>query len=77
MISHPNIVESFEQEFLREENLTLDQRFQLIEAMYDLAQSFGHFRSTPNSSGSTDPIHIQEHKIQLAEALNRIVPKTP
>jgi len=65
MITNPQILEAFEREVQRSENLTFAQKLALLESMYELARRFGHFRS----DRILDRI---DHKIRVARAINTV-----
>ncbi len=44
MIKNPEILEQIELEYAREHPLTLEQKFALMNAMYEHAKLFGHFK---------------------------------
>ncbi len=63
MIKNYDEVRRFEEQYLREENLSVEQRFAILEGLYKLAVRFGHFKQEHILDGI-------EHDIRLAEALN-------
>jgi len=71
MITNPELVRQFEDEYLRKEELTAQQRFAILEGVYRLAVKAGHFRPEQILDGI-------ENDIALAKALNsdvRIPPR--
>lgn len=70
MVTNHHILQVFERELQRSEVLTLNEKYALLDGMYDLARHLGHF----SSEHALDGI---EQKIQLAKALNSIVSRTP
>ena len=70
MITNPHILEAFEQEIRRTENLTLAQKFSLLDGMYELACKFGHFRPDRD-------VHDIDHTVRLARIINSIVHENP
>ncbi len=71
MIKNYDEVRKFEEQFLSEENLTVKQRFAILEGLYKLAVRFGHFKQEDIMEGI-------ENDIWLAKALNtdvRIPPR--
>lgn len=63
MIKNYDEVRKFEEQFLREENLTVKQRFAILDGLYQLAVRFGHFRQE-------DILEGIENDVWLAKALN-------
>ncbi|MEK9136521.1 MAG: hypothetical protein AAB393_05315, partial [Bacteroidota bacterium] len=63
MIKNYDEVRKFEEQFLSEENLTVKQRFAILEGLYKLAVRFGHFKQEDIMEGI-------ENDIWLAKALN-------
>ena len=70
MITNPEELEKFEADYLRRENLTLEQRFAILDGLYEMARLFGHF----SVEGVLDGI---EDDIELAKSLNTNVPIPP
>jgi hypothetical protein len=70
MITDSHILEEFERNLQRKERLTLTEKFALLQGMYELAVSLGHFKRGNALEGI-------EHDIQLASRLNSIVPESP
>jgi len=71
MITNPEIVRQAEMEYLRNEKLSVQQRFAILEGLYQLAVKAGHFRPEQILDGI-------ENDIALAKALNtdvRIPPR--
>ena len=69
MVKNPDILEQFELEYDRENPLTLQQKLDLFEAMYELARDFGHF----DADRSDDDV---EHVVVLAKILNEQIQPT-
>ena len=63
MIINPELVRQAETEFLRNEELSIEQRFAILEGLYQIAVSAGHFRPEQILDGI-------ENDIALARALN-------
>ncbi|MGD0337333.1 MAG: hypothetical protein ABSB78_00945 [Bacteroidota bacterium] len=70
MIKNRQEVEQIEREFDRTHPLTLEQKFELLESMYQLARQFGHFTSERLLDGI-------EHDIELTRILNANVTINP
>jgi len=70
MITNPQKVREFETDYSRSENLTLEQRFAILDGLYELARQLGHF----NGENVLDGIDTD---IKLARALNADVPIPP
>jgi hypothetical protein len=71
VIKNPDEVRRFEEQYLREENLSVQQRFAILDGLYELAVLFGHFKQEDIMEGI-------ENDIWLAKALNtdvRIPPR--
>jgi hypothetical protein len=71
MMTNPELVQQFEMEYLRNEELSVEQRFALLEGMYQMAVNAGHFRPEQILDGI-------ENDIALARALSsnvRIPPR--
>ncbi len=64
MITNPIALENFERELQRAESLTLDQKLLILDGMYDLALSFGHFQTDQHSL----PL---QHQIRTAKILRQ------
>lgn len=63
MVIPGKTLETFEHELQRNEQLTIAQRYDLFESMYELAKKFGHFNS--------DRTHgDMEHILYLAKIVN-------
>lgn len=62
MIKNYKEVEKAELEYDRDHPLTLDQKYKILEGLYQLAKSAGHFDPKDKS--------IDEDDIKLAKALN-------
>lgn len=62
MITNSRQLEKFERELQQGETLSLDQKFLILDGMYALAQSFGHF-----NNGNDD--HLHEHQIATAKII--------
>ncbi len=63
MVTNPHILEAFERDLQRTQNLTLEEKYALLDGMYELAVRLGHFTSDRALEGI-------ENTIQLAKALN-------
>ena len=63
-------VRRMEERFLQEQNLTVKQRFAILEGLYALARRFGHFKQEDILKGI-------ENDIWLAKALNADVRVPP
>jgi hypothetical protein len=70
MIKNYDEVRRMEEQFLREENLSVEQRFAILEGLYRLAKRFGHFKQEDIMEGI-------ENDIWLAKALNADVRVPP
>ena len=70
MVTNPEEVRKFEADYLRRENLTLEQRFAILDGLYEMARFFGHFSGEDVLRGIKDDI-------ELAKALNTNVPIPP
>ena len=70
MITNPDIVKKFEDEQLREESLTLAEKFAILDGMFELAVATHKFPPA-------DILEGIEHTIHLAKILNSRVPKNP
>jgi len=70
MVMNPQMLEAFERDLQRTQNLTLEQKYALLDGMYDLAARLGHF--TPERA-----LEGIDGTIQLAKALNSLVSRTP
>lgn len=70
MQKDPEAFEEFEREFVKQHPLTLEQKYALLDAMYDLAVQFGHFTENNILDGI-------EQDIALAKALNANVSEGP
>jgi hypothetical protein len=70
MITNSTIVTKFEIEQLREETLTLSEKFAILNGMYELAVTLHRFPPANILEGI-------EHSIHLAKILNSRVPKNP
>lgn len=71
MITNYDEVRKFEEQFLRDETLSVSQRFALLDGLYAMAVRFGHFKQE-------DILEGIENDIWLAKALNadvRIPPR--
>lgn len=71
MIKNPDEVRRFEEQYLLEQNLSMEQRFAILEGLYKLAVGFGHFKQE-------DILNGIENDIWLAKAMNsdvRIPPR--
>ena len=67
MITDHKEIERFEKEFNRKELLTLDQKFILLDSLYEHARSLGHFSDLDLLDGLDDDV-------ELARKLNINVP---
>ena len=65
MIKNKKLWEKFEVEFAKSENLTIEQKLKLLEAMLEEAKSLGVWPPK-------DPLEDIEVDIKLARALNAI-----
>ena len=65
MIRDKKLWEKFEIEFTRNENLTIEQKFKILEAMLEEAKSLGVWPPK-------DPLEGIEVDIKLARAINAI-----
>jgi hypothetical protein len=63
VIKNPDEIRRFEEKFLLGENLSVRQRFAILEGLYELAVRFGHFTQEDIMEGI-------ENDIWLAKALN-------
>ena len=70
MIKNPDEVRKFEEQYLREQNLTMEQRFAILDGLYKLAVQAGHFKQK-------DMLNGIEHDIWLAKTLNTDVRVPP
>ncbi len=70
MIRNWKEVEQVEMEFDRTHPLTLDQKFELLESMYQMAKLFGHFTFERLLDGI-------EHDIELTRILNANITVAP
>jgi len=70
MIKDYKALRKFEEEFLRQEKLSVEQRFAILQGLYELAVQFGHFRNENILDGI-------EHDIALAKAVNADVSIPP
>jgi hypothetical protein len=70
MIKNHDEVRRMEEQFLREENLSVEQRFAILEGLYRLAKRFGHFKQEDIMEGI-------ENDIWLAKAMNADVRVPP
>jgi len=66
MVTNPHLLDAFEREITRTNSLTLNQRFRILDGMYELARIFGHFRQDRVLEGI-------EHDIEMAKILNENV----
>ena len=69
VITNPRILEAFEIDLQRTQDLTLEQKYALLDGMYDLAAGLGHFTSERALEGIDDTL-------RLAKALNSLVSTT-
>ena len=70
MITNPQILEAFERDLQRTQILTLEEKYALLDGMYEFAVRLGHFTSERALEGIDD-------SIRLAKALNSLVSTTP
>jgi hypothetical protein len=70
MITNPSYYSSHKARFLAEEKLTLDEKYRILEALYEEARSMGSF-------GEGDLLLGLQDDIRLAAALNANVSKAP
>jgi hypothetical protein len=68
MITNYHLVEEFEREYRRNEHLTLEQKFAILDDLYELARQFGHF----SDKNILDGI---EHDIRLAQIMSDLATK--
>ena len=68
MITNPDIIAKFEGDQLRDEILTLPEKFAILNGMFELAVTLHRFPPT-------DILEGIEHSIHLAKILNSRVPK--
>jgi hypothetical protein len=66
MVTNPHLLDAFEREITRTNSLTLNQRFRILDGMYELARTFGHFSHDRVLEGI-------EHDIEMAKILNEYV----
>jgi hypothetical protein len=64
MIKNPSALERFERDLQRAESLTLDQKLLILDGMYDLALSFGHFQTGEHS-------YPPQHQLRTAKILEQ------
>lgn len=69
MVKNPEILEKAELEYDREHPLSLEEKFELFEQMYQLAVDIGGFRERKSEEDIEEVIH-------LAKALHGKLPKT-
>ncbi len=65
MIKDPELWKKFEDEFIRKDNLSIDAKFNLLEAMFEEARALGVWESE-------DPLEGIEVKIKIARILNAL-----
>ena len=70
MIKNLEELRKFEADYLRRENLTMEQRLAILDGLYEMARLFGHF----NGKDVLDGI---ENDIKLAKAINTDVSFPP
>jgi len=70
MVKNPQMVDAFEKESLRSENLTLDQKYHILDSMYTHAKEMGAIEK----SATLEDI---DGDIELARILHLDVQKTP
>ena len=70
IITNPHILEAFERNLQQTQNLTLREKFALLDGMYELAVHLGHFTPERALDGIDDTI-------RLAKALDSVASKTP
>jgi hypothetical protein len=71
VIKNPEEVRRFEEQYQLKENLSVHQRFEILDGLYEIAVRFGHFKQDDILDGI-------ENDIWLAKALNtdvRIPPR--
>ncbi|HVN49454.1 MAG TPA: hypothetical protein VMU30_11630 [Bacteroidota bacterium] len=49
MITQSKKLETFEHEYQHTVHLTMDERYTLMDGMYELSKKFGHFTASPTS----------------------------
>lgn len=70
MITNPHILEAFEKNTLITQDLTLAQRFSLLDGMYEMACKFGHFKTDRG-------VHDIDHLVRVARIINSLVCENP
>lgn len=65
MVRNPELLEQFEREYAANEVLTLEQKFAILNGMYELAKTLGVFPLK-------DPFDGVEDDIRLARILNSV-----
>jgi len=68
MIKNPKLWKKFEDKFIAEENLTIEQKFKIFDAMFEETKALGIFPLE-------DPLEDIEVDITIARFINAI-PKT-
>jgi hypothetical protein len=58
MITNPSILESFERDIQKGSDLSLEKKFALLDGMYLLARSFGHFTHERVSEGLDEDLRF-------------------
>jgi hypothetical protein len=74
MIRNSHILEQFELEYERENPLTLEQKFDLFEAMYEQAKHFGYFAAgqiEDDYTGAVALARILNEQVQPTVGENR------
>lgn len=70
MITDPSYFSSFKRLALAKEHLSLEEKYKILESLYNEARMLGSFRKDDIFVGLEEDIH-------LAAALNSHVPRTP
>jgi hypothetical protein len=70
MLTNPSAYASFKARSVAGQTLTLEEKYRVLEALYDHARLLGHF-------GKTDQLLGLEDDVRLAAALNANVSNPP
>ncbi len=70
MINNPAAFESFKRQSLARQELTLDEKYRILDALYEEARRLGRF-------GPSDILDGLEDDVQLAAKLNANVSSPP